>query len=904
MSSQSDVSVLEQHKENIQPLSRGRPASKLAASFKRSNSSLLSFKEQLKRERTNLEVNISQADELDDPLQPFVEYIAWTHNNFPQGSNSESGLLTLLEKCTSMFRDFDQYKNDARYLNIWLEYTSYSDSPRDIFVYLAKKGIGNQLALYYEEFANYLEANGKIADATEIYEMGINSAARPLARLQRSFDNLKKRCNSPQPHSYVSPLKDVLALKHGPSSAGPLGTETSNPRKKQKLEVFREVPNQQPSVLESIFKDDNDVQELGTIRSRIKENVLQSKPWAGEVMRQKLTSESSESANRIQVYRDVHDTNTASEPLAQSLQVAEEDERGLVYTLIKNPGKRPEKVMFNMELLTYEDEEMSATEMLARSRRYISRRTEVAQTHEDTTSSHQSTPSKINKPLEDNQTFSIPLNDVSLPLNSRSRSPTITMFSRMANHEVMGMFNDAAQMLNSDDELENPEGENTTTTNYEGFVTETIQMNQLVEPMNMKKIEAVATPPTDREDNDIQSSPFIEKPSLGIINAEPINPVDSAIRTKLLQELSIPLSVYPGYHEDPDKTIQRLASFRDITNDNTKTISRGSSSSIIDYLGEEIYCLRHELGQGGFGFVYLIESGSSGSFKALKIESPSSKWEYYILNQIHRRLLGRDRETNALIIHPEAFFYFKDESYLIMDYCTQGTILDIVNLFKNTENSTIDEVLCIFLTVELLKSIEMLHSIGILHGDLKADNCMIRFQPVDHNEWSEAYSRYGHNGWSNKSITLIDFGRAIDLTLFDEEVQFKCDWETDQQDCPQMNENKPWSFEADYYGLATIIHVMLFGSYIKICKHNEKQIRLEGQLRRYWQKELWTPLFDLLLNPYESEVTEKRPLLKELRSQRGKLEQWLEENAKSKNLKNIILSSENDLNLLHKKRTI
>ena len=170
--------------------------------------------------------------------------------------------------------------------------------------------------------------------------------------------------------------------------------------------------------------------------------------------------------------------------------------------------------------------------------------------------------------------------------------------------------------------------------------------------------------------------------------------------------------------------------------------SRGSLSSIIDYLGEEIYCLRHELGQGGFGFVYLIESGTSGSFKALKIESPSSKWEYYILNQIHRRLLGRDRETNALIIHPEAFFYFKDESYLIMDYCTQGTILDIVNLFKNTENSTIDEVLCIFLTVELLKSIEMLHSIGILHGDLKADNCMIRFQPVDHNEWSEAYSRY------------------------------------------------------------------------------------------------------------------------------------------------------------------
>ena len=72
---------------------------------------------------------------------------------------------------------------------------------------------------------------------------------------------------------------------------------------------------------------------------------------------------------------------------------------------------------------------------------------------------------------------------------------------------------------------------------------------------------------------------------------------------------------------------------------------------------------------------------------------------------------------------------------------------------------------CYIFTVELLKALEALHSVGILHGDLKADNCMVRFEPINESDWSERYDRSGKFGWSHKSIHLIDFGRAVDMTL-------------------------------------------------------------------------------------------------------------------------------------------
>lgn len=922
MLSQTDASLIEHDKENIQPLPEGRSASKLALNFKNASKSVLKYKEQQQKRREQFELQLENSEELDDPLQVFLDYINWTHETFPQGSNTESGLLTLLERCTSCFRDVTYYKNDPRYLKVWLEYTNYSDSPKDIFVYLAKKEIGTELALYYEEFAKYLELNEKFQDATQIYEMGVEYRARPLVRLERSFMQFKERMTDPtrRKDRVESSMKNVLAVKRGDSDV-PIGmVEAPTTRKRPKLQVFVEEEEKNQDILNILFEGPANPPELGSIKTRVKENIFRSKPWSGETIKQKIEPERSES--KIAVFKDTPSIDTGGQSVAQTI---EEDENGLMYTLIRHPGKNLEKVSLNMDLLyPGQGEEYCLEEILAISRRLS--KVSLLYGEQKMVQNEANTPPRLNNNVVDESTFSkdntftIPLkddghehDDTQLPFKHRPNSPTMTMFSRMATNEVLTMFNDAGHNLNTDDEDEKTEGENTT--NFDGFVTETIalkpeekefsqQIPGEINHFQEEELKKTITPPRDTNTqvtDSVQSSPFIEKPSSSAIDIEQkiFDPVDESLREHLLDNLSKPIISYPGFCNYCHTKINKIKKFHDITNNKTKIITKGSKNSIIDYCGDEIYCLRYELGHGGYGVVYLVET-EMGKLKALKVESPSSKWEYYILTQIHQRLSIFDSNIREMIVRPEALFLFQDESYLLMNYVNQGTILDVINIYKN-RGSTADEVLCIYLTVELLKIIEVLHSIGIIHGDLKADNCMIRFSSSK--EWSDTYSRYGTDGWCNKSITLIDFGRAIDMTLFNQNVQFVSSWEADQQDCPQMNKHEPWSFEADYYGLASIIYTMLFGKYIEVKESTSGSVSLSHTLKRYWQLDLWNPLFNLLLNPYSlsNNSNIKLPITEELKFQRHRLENWLETNSSKRNLKSSINDIEDELNNNNKK---
>ena len=46
-----------------------------------------------------------------------------------------------------------------------------------------------------------------------------------------------------------------------------------------------------------------------------------------------------------------------------------------------------------------------------------------------------------------------------------------------------------------------------------------------------------------------------------------------------------------------------------------------------------------------------------------------------------------------------------------------------------------------------------------------------------------------------------------------------------------MNEGTPWSYEADYYGLATIIHTLLFEVILK--SKDGSKIKLHANFKRY-----------------------------------------------------------------------
>lgn len=330
------------------------------------------------------------------------------------------------------------------------------------------------------------------------------------------------------------------------------------------------------------------------------------------------------------------------------------------------------------------------------------------------------------------------------------------------------------------------------------------------------------------------------------------------------------------------------------------------------------YTVRRELGKGAFAPVYLVDSVrvtsddensplcmGQGDFgversdhEAIKMEDPASAWEFYIIQQARRRL-GSTRPTES-IVNAYEMHLFDDECYLIEQFRNQGTLLDLVNTCRSEGNGGVmDEQLVMFFTIELFRTVEALHAKGIIHGDIKVDNVLVRLNNLPNDGvLSSQYSPTGMGSWSEKGVTLIDFGRGIDMKAFDPSVQFIADWRTSDADCAEMREMRPWTYQVDYHGLAGVVHSLLYGKYLETIADKSsslgatKTYRVRESLKRYWQTGIWSEVFGLLLNPglhLEGEEGKKLPVLKGMSVVREKMESYLEENCeKGTGLKGLL----------------
>jgi checkpoint serine/threonine-protein kinase len=94
----------------------------------------------------------------------------------------------------------------------------------------------------------------------------------------------------------------------------------------------------------------------------------------------------------------------------------------------------------------------------------------------------------------------------------------------------------------------------------------------------------------------------------------------------------------------------------------------------------------------------------------------------------------------------------------------------------------------------------------ILHADIKPDNLLIALAPPTGDE----------NAAPTLGLQLIDFGRSIDLELLPPGTLMVGDSDTDAFRCVEMRERRPWLHQADSYGVACVLHCLLFGSYLEV----------------------------------------------------------------------------------------
>ncbi|KAJ0402528.1 hypothetical protein P43SY_000791 [Pythium insidiosum] len=102
----------------------------------------------------------------DDPLSAWVQYVKWIEVNMPEDTRKRFGVL---EKCTRELKDHARYKNDIRYIRLWIQYADLVSNPKDIFKFLYQNKIGENVSLFYVGWAWVLESMANYAQAHKVY---------------------------------------------------------------------------------------------------------------------------------------------------------------------------------------------------------------------------------------------------------------------------------------------------------------------------------------------------------------------------------------------------------------------------------------------------------------------------------------------------------------------------------------------------------------------------------------------------------------------------------------------------------------------------------------------------------------------------------------------------------------
>ncbi len=189
------------------------------------------------------------------------------------------------------------------------------------------------------------------------------------------------------------------------------------------------------------------------------------------------------------------------------------------------------------------------------------------------------------------------------------------------------------------------------------------------------------------------------------------------------------------------------------------------------------------LGKGGFARCYTMTNMKDGRIYAGKVVSKSSlvkskaKAKLIAEIKIHKHLNHRH------IVKFEHFFEDKVNVYILLEICTNSTMMELVKKRKR-----LSEPEARYYTLQMIDALRYLHRHNVIHRDMKLGNLFLN---------------------KDMEIRVGDLGLSAKLNDQSERKKTICG--TPNYIAPEIIAGKSHSFEVDVWSLGVILFTMLFG---------------------------------------------------------------------------------------------